>query len=530
MKKMKPILLLATMGMLVNAGAQTAFPPGTNVALTKPGMNSAAKVYTIYTSTNASNATGFTAGVTINPTYDINGIGLNPVDNLVYGASFVGADNTVNNNVGVSLRRLGADGTMIDLGLLPTTGQTGVEFPNFSAGTISTNGAYYYMTFGLKPSGITKYLLASIVPLNLNANDVRMFLCWVNNVSALPANAGNNIAGGISGFYELNFSNTDITAAINAFLTQVNASYPDVYNADGGIQDLAISPIDAKVYGYISYPSGSNTVGRPVVMNAPVAGIAAILPVGTTVNTVPNQEVAGVQFDAAGNFYGLFTTGDYAQINLSTGALSGLTMSNIPTTGGNLRGDLAAAVTNVPFPVKMISFEGKSTDAANELTWTTASEQNNHSFRIERSTDSRNWTTLGTVNSKAPNGNSSEKLSYTFNDNNPQAGMLYYRLVQTDLDGKSVIYPSYVSLTTLSGNTVRVYPNPATNTLHISGINAGTQIRIADLSGKIILSQNSNAATEGVMNVDIRQLPSNLYLLQIVAHDMVQSAVRFIKK
>lgn len=528
MKNYNPILLISVAtGLSLSTAAQTPFPPGTHVALAKPGMNNAPRAYTIYTGTNASSP-AFSPGVTINPAHDINGIGLNLADNLLYGAAYVGNDNTVGNNVGVSLRRLGADGTMVDLGLLPATGNTVIEFPNFSAGTMGADGAYYYMTIGLKISGVIKYLSATGPgTLNLNANDIRMFLCKLNNVSALPANAGNNIAGGVSGYYELDFSHADITAAINAFLAQVNANYPDVYNADGGIQDFAINPVDTKIYGYISYPNGSNTVGRPVVMSAPVAGMSVITPVGTIVNTVPGQEVAGVQFDASGNFYGLFTTGHYAGIDLNSGALTGLTMSNIGTSGGNLRGDLAAAVTNIPFPAAIISFDGKNTGNSNMLEWVTASEQNCAAFHVERSNDGQYWNRVGYVNTQAPGGNSSSRLYYKFHDAGIPAGMAYYRLVQTDRDGRQHIYPGIVRLHGADAPAaVRLYPNPATGRLYIDGLAEGSGIRITDLAGKIW----QQVMTPQSAGIDVSELPAGQYMLEISLNGVQQGVYKFVRQ
>lgn len=524
-------LFAAALCAVVGTHAQTPFPVGVNVGLAKPGMNNASKVYTLYTSTSAASAT-FTTGVTFNPTYDINGIGLNPVDNLVYGAAYTGNTNTMSSAFDVSLQRVGADGTVVNLGLLPLSGGAGsgsTEFVNFSAGTVSINGAYYYMTYALKPGVMLRILFRTQVqglPPDLTANDLRMFLCWKNNISSLPVNPGGSIAGGVSGSYELNFSNADVTAAINAFLVQVNSSYPDVFNADGGIQDFAINPVDTRVYGYISYPSGASTVGRPVVMNPPVAGVSAVTPVGTIVNAVPGQEVAGVQFDMAGNFYGLFTTGDYAQINLTSGALTGMTLSNIGTTSGNLRGDLASAITNIPFPIKLVRFDGRNNGTTNELTWMTASEQNNKDFIIERSEDLKEWTAIGTVQSKAPGGNSQGNLYYSFTDPAPHTGMEYYRLKQSDLDGK-VTYSAYIAVQSKAADVIRIYPNPATDYVYISGINKGNTIRLLDITGRQVIIQQANQSS---VILNMQQMPSNTYILEVIADNRMIRSEQVIKK
>jgi hypothetical protein len=525
----KNLLLLITMGAALTTAAQTPFPTGTNVVISKPGMNSAAINYQIYTSTVASSSV-FTPGANVTTSSNINGIGLNPLDNMVYGAAFTGNSNNISTAFDVSLYRIGSDGVTVDLGKLPLTGGAGsgsTEFVNFSAGTVSSNGTYYYTTYALKPGVLPRIMsriVAGLQP-DLTADDLRMFFCWKDGLTSLASNAGGNISG-VTGYYELDFSHPDVTAAMNAFLTQVNANFPSVYNADGGLQDIAINPTNTKVYGYISYPSGGSTVGRPVVMNPPVNGISTVTPVGTAVNTTPGQEAAGLQFDNSGNLYALFTTGDYAQVDMTTGALTGMTMSNVTTSGGNLRGDIAPAATNIPFPIKMVSFTGRNNGTANELTWITATEQNNKDFSIERSEDLRNWNAIGSQLSKGQNGNSSEKLTYNFTDKSPSAGMEYYRLKQTDRDGK-VTYSTYIAVNSNAGVNVKIYPNPATETINISGVTQGDIIRVADITGKVVLEQK---AENSLAVINLGSLSNNMYFIQVVNNGNVVLTQKIVKK
>jgi hypothetical protein len=262
-------------------------------------------------------------------------------------------------------------------------------------------------------------------------------------------------------------------------------------------------------------------------MNAPVAGISPVIPVGTVINSAPGQEVAGVLFDISGNFYGLFTTGDYAQIDLTTGALSGMTLSNVSTSGGNLRGDLASAITNIPFPVKLMSFTGRNNGTTNELNWITATEQNNRAFSIERSEDLKNWHVIGSQLSKGQNGNSSEKLSYTFTDNLPNAGMEYYRLKQTDRDDK-VTYSTYISV---NSNTtvikVQVYPNPASGVINISGVAKDNIIRLTDITGKIVMEQKVES---NIAAINLGTLSADMYLIQVVENGKIVHIQKVVKK
>src|SRR6185503_9749226 len=90
-------------------------------------------------------------------------------------------------------------------------------------------------------------------------------------------------------------------------------------------------------------------------------------------------------------------------------------------------------------------------------------------FEIQRSLDGINYTTIGFVNSMAPAGTSSDQLSYSFVDLNPQGTKQYYRLRQVDYDNNSKLtniilikgeLPSKILIST-------IYPNPVKEILNV---------------------------------------------------------------
>jgi len=86
-----------------------------------------------------------------------------------------------------------------------------------------------------------------------------------------------------------------------------------------------------------------------------------------------------------------------------------------------------------PLPIELNSFSAEAADHSIELKWETATETNNDFFTIERSPDVQNWEIIGYVDGA---GNSNRPLSYSFTDSQPLDGISYYRLKQTDYDGK----------------------------------------------------------------------------------------------
>jgi hypothetical protein len=118
------------------------------------------------------------------------------------------------------------------------------------------------------------------------------------------------------------------------------------------------------------------------------------------------------------------------------------------------------AIIIVPFgtlPVELIFFEANVVGRDVRLDWATATEKNNDYFAIERSSDGRNFREIGRVEG---NGNNSDRLNYSFTENNP-SGTLFYRLKQVDFDGSfeySEVRRVQVSLPKVVDATI--FPNP----------------------------------------------------------------------
>ena len=93
-------------------------------------------------------------------------------------------------------------------------------------------------------------------------------------------------------------------------------------------------------------------------------------------------------------------------------------------------------------PVSLISFDAHVVDDGVELTWSTADEDNNDYFTIERSLDGFDFDPLMTVDGA---GDSDTRLDYQAIDHFPLEGRSYYRLKQTDHSG-DFSYSSVVSV------------------------------------------------------------------------------------
>ncbi|WP_158607163.1 T9SS type A sorting domain-containing protein [Pontibacter oryzae] len=155
-------------------------------------------------------------------------------------------------------------------------------------------------------------------------------------------------------------------------------------------------------------------------------------------------------------------------------------------------GDPCVSIT--PLPVELASFTGAATANGITLEWSTASEDNNSHFEIERSPDGKAFEQIGLVQG---HGNSSVMLYYTHQDKRPKPGTNYYRLRQVDFDGQfeySKIIAVNASESMAQELQVILAPNPCQNgDCDISLLNPNQQqeiqLQLQDLSGKVIFEQ-----------------------------------------
>jgi hypothetical protein len=89
-----------------------------------------------------------------------------------------------------------------------------------------------------------------------------------------------------------------------------------------------------------------------------------------------------------------------------------------------------------PLPIELLSFTATIEQDDVALNWVTASEINNQFFTIERSSNGIDFEIISIIASQAEFGNSNKTLYYSALDTQPLDGMNYYRLKQTDFDGK----------------------------------------------------------------------------------------------
>jgi hypothetical protein len=109
-------------------------------------------------------------------------------------------------------------------------------------------------------------------------------------------------------------------------------------------------------------------------------------------------------------------------------------------------------------PITLLNFDAQQVNNQVDLQWTTLTEINNHFFTIEKSKNGVNYELVGVVDGA---GNSNQLKKYTLTDDKPFLGANYYRLKQTDVDGKSEVFTAvYLHFIPNGKDFLEVYPNP----------------------------------------------------------------------
>ncbi|MBC5773419.1 DUF11 domain-containing protein [Pontibacter sp. KCTC 32443] len=183
----------------------------------------------------------------------------------------------------------------------------------------------------------------------------------------------------------------------------------------------------------------------------------------------------------------------------------------------------------MPLPVSLVSFTGKLQQEGVKLNWSTASEQNNDHFEIERGTDKKAFATVGYVKGF---GNSNQKINYSFLDSSLPTTATYYRLKQVDANGRTtyskpiVIQPAKAQLQ----NIIRLYPNPATETVKLDMTKLSTEtfnISVISMEGRVVKELKLQGGH--IQEIDLNNLAAGKYIIKVQGQDVVLS-LRLIKR
>ena len=169
-------------------------------------------------------------------------------------------------------------------------------------------------------------------------------------------------------------------------------------------------------------------------------------------------------------------------------------------------------LSSTPLPITLVSFTAQNINNQYvSLHWTTAMEENNDHFTIERSSDGVHF---ALITSQKAVGNSNVNQNYSYSDLTPVNGVNFYRLRQVDIDGRIAEFPVIQVNFGLNGLPV-VYPNPVTEIINVaSGKELVRSIRLIGMDGKEITSADNSAGLQ-VIKLNVSSISTGVYMLEI---------------
>ena len=181
-------------------------------------------------------------------------------------------------------------------------------------------------------------------------------------------------------------------------------------------------------------------------------------------------------------------------------------------------------------PVGITGFIAKKQNEGVAIMWTTSFETNNRMFKLYRASENGTYILIADILPKGP-GN------YLYMDVVPLPGDNYYKLVQMDLDGRTIeTGPIAINFKVGQQQAVLLYPNPVADKFIIKvdgSSNEKFKLSLYDLTGKIIREYllPEIVLTTGY-EVDVSDLNSNFFFTKIeeVQSGKVLAIQKMVKK
>jgi hypothetical protein len=219
-----------------------------------------------------------------------------------------------------------------------------------------------------------------------------------------------------------------------------NAVFIFTYNST----DLSYpsSPVSGTDYSFLHFSGSAYGTASVTNSGGGVLSVHITLPYGNTGTSISSGFVD-------------VCTITFSIVNVGTGTNSNLTWSMTESsppamddvfddasasgfvTYNNFDDSLFTGLNTTPLPIDLLNFTASMKGPVAELRWSTATETNNAFFTVERSADGKDFMP---ILQKPGGGSSLTRLDYFAVDDQPLPGRSYYRLSQTDYNGKTTTF------------------------------------------------------------------------------------------
>jgi hypothetical protein len=219
-----------------------------------------------------------------------------------------------------------------------------------------------------------------------------------------------------------------------------------------------------------------------------------------------------------GDVFSDFGSSDFQLVSSSQAVDAGTNLVN-PLVSTDLLGNTrpqgigydigAYELTMTPLPVELLSFAGELQAETVILEWEVKRLFGVAGFEVEHAGDDLQWTKLGS-RSSAANVPGTQRFEYLHRQ--PLDGKNHYRLKMIDMDGYVEYSPIVVTDFTGLKRQIQVYPNPSAAIFTIDGTLSSCDLRVRDVSGRILVSKER---VDLPCQLDLVQLAAGMYILTI---------------
>lgn len=186
-------------------------------------------------------------------------------------------------------------------------------------------------------------------------------------------------------------------------------------------------------------------------------------------------------------------------------------LNNFALSGGTSN-FIAQFASITPLPLLWLNYSATKMNNTSLLEWSTAAEKNTKNFIIKHSLDGVIWTDIANLKAKGMTNEASNNYSYVHQ--NPNNGANYYKIQQTDIDGRT----SFSTTKTLyfdKANKSFAMNNPVLNGTIEMNINEESEIRLYNIEGKLMLQ---SIASPGLTLINVDAFASGIYFLKVGQH------------
>lgn len=173
-------------------------------------------------------------------------------------------------------------------------------------------------------------------------------------------------------------------------------------------------------------------------------------------------------------------------------------------------------------PVTWLQVAAKLVGKDAQITWKVSDEVNVSNYTVERSSDGLSFSAVAVVSATTTTALENQ---YQATDKQLQKGVTYYRIKQTDKDGK-YSYSKTVLVHVTDAGEVVVWPNPATSTLNVQNGQVIQRLQCFNSTGQLVLDVKPSA---NQYSIPVQQWAPGVYYITVTGTSQ-SSQTRFIKQ